>query len=49
MMVDELPTFIPPRRGYDAIIGMLNWIMPLDLNRSLIASIDTFYKRICLD
>jgi hypothetical protein len=49
MMVNELPTFVPPRRGYDAIIGMFNWVMPLDLNRSLVASIDTFYKKICID
>ncbi len=48
ILVNELPTFIPPRKGYDAIMGMFNWIMPLDINRSLVTLIDTFYKKVCM-
>lgn len=48
MIVNELPKFIPPRKGYDALIGILNWIMPLDINRSLITLIDTIYIKVCM-
>jgi hypothetical protein len=48
ILLNELPTFIPPRKGYDAIMGIFNWIMPLDINRSLVTLIDTFYKKVCM-
>lgn len=38
---------IPPRNGYEAIIGMMHWVAPLDINRSLADLASTLYQRIC--
>lgn len=37
---------MPPRRGYEALIGMFNWVMPLDMERTLRVLFDTFYTRV---
>ena len=42
----ELPHSVPPQRGYEALIGMLNWVMPLDMERTLRVLIDTFYTKV---
>jgi hypothetical protein len=42
-----LPHSVPPQRGYEAIIGMLNWVMPLDVDRALRVLLSTFYKTVC--
>jgi len=42
-----LPNSVPPQRGYEALIGMLNWVMPLDLERALRVLVDTFYSKVC--
>lgn len=44
---NELPNSVPPQRGYEALIGMLNWVMPLDLERALQVLVDTFYNKVC--
>jgi hypothetical protein len=43
---NELPNSVPPQRGYEALIGMLNWVMPFDIERTLTVLIDTFYSRV---
>lgn len=43
---NELPNSVPPQRGYEALIGMLNWVMPLDMERTLRVLIDTFYSKV---
>ena len=43
----ELPHSVPPQRGYEALIGMLNWVMPLDLERALRVLVGTFYSKVC--
>jgi hypothetical protein len=43
----ELPHSVPPQRGYEALIGMLNWVMPLDLERALRVLVGTFYSQVC--
>jgi hypothetical protein len=43
----ELPHRVPPQRGYEALIGMLNWVMPLDVERALSVLLRTFYSKIC--
>ena len=42
----ELPHSVPPQRGYEALIGMFNWVMPLDMERSLRVLFDTFYSKV---
>jgi len=42
----ELPHSVPPQRGYEALIGMLNWVMPLDMERTLRVLFDTFYSKV---
>lgn len=49
MVQNELAVTIPPRRGYEAIIGMLNWVLPLDAERSLKVLMDTLYTKVCLE
>lgn len=46
LLQNELPHSVPPQRGYEALIGMLNWVMPLDLERTLKVLIDTFYCKV---
>jgi hypothetical protein len=46
LVQDELPHSVPPRRGYEALIGMFNWVMPLDIERTLRVLFDTFYTRV---
>jgi hypothetical protein len=43
----ELPHCVPPQRGYEALVGMLHWVMPLDLERALGVLLDTFYSTVC--
>lgn len=43
---NELPQSVPPQRGYEALVGMLNWVMPLDMERTLRALIATFYSKV---
>lgn len=43
---NELPHSVPPQRGYEALIGMLNWVMPLDMERALRVLVDTFYTKV---
>jgi hypothetical protein len=43
---NELPNSLPPQRGYEALIGMLHWVMPLDMERTLIVLFDTFYSKV---
>jgi len=42
-----LPHSVPPQRGYEALIGMFHWVMPLDLRRALRVLVDTFYSKVC--
>jgi hypothetical protein len=42
-----LPHTVPPQRGYEALIGMLSWAMPLNAERALEVLITTLYKTIC--
>jgi hypothetical protein len=49
MVQSELAVSMPPRRGYEAIIGMLNWVLPLDVERSMKVLLDTLYTKVCLE
>lgn len=42
-----LPAHIPPQKGYEAIIGMLGWALPLDAERTLRVLYSTLYNTIC--
>jgi hypothetical protein len=44
---NELPHRVPPQRGYEALIGLLNWVMPLDVERTLGVLLNTFYSKVC--
>ena len=44
----EFTRRIPPKNGYDAIVGMMHWAAPLDAQRSLLTLFETLYQRICL-
>lgn len=44
---NELPHSVPPQKGYETLIGMLNWVMPLDIERTLAVLVDTFYTTVC--
>jgi len=43
---NELPQSVPPQRGYEALVGMFNWVMPLDMERSLTVLVGTFYSTV---
>lgn len=43
---NELPHCVPPQRGYEALVGMFNWVMPLDMERSLAVLVGTFYSKV---
>lgn len=42
----DLPYNVPPQKGYEALIGMLNWVMPFDIEKTLKILIDTFYSKL---
>jgi hypothetical protein len=42
----ELPYNVPSQRGYEALIGMLTWVMPFDTEKTLRVLIDTFYSKV---
>lgn len=42
-----LPHSVPPVRGYEALIGMLSWAMPLDIFCALEVLMRTLYTTIC--
>lgn len=35
--------------GYEALIGMLKWAMPIDPERTLSVLLSTLYSKVCLD
>lgn len=47
MVQGVLPTSVPPQRGYDALMGMLSWAMPLDVELTLSVLLSTLYTTIC--
>ena len=49
MVQSELAVSMPPRRGYEAIIGMLNWVLPLYVERSMKVLLDTVFTKVCLE
>lgn len=46
ILQNVLPNTVPPQRGYEALIGMLHWAMPLDMERTLRVLMDTFYSKV---
>lgn len=48
LMSLEFTKKIPPKNGYDAIIGMMHWAAPFDAQQSLGTLFETLYQRICL-
>lgn len=42
-----LPHAVPPARGYEAVIGMLSWAMPLDITSALEVMMRTLYLTVC--
>lgn len=35
--------------GYNALVGMIKWAMPLDYQRVLDALVNTLYQKVCKD
>lgn len=46
LLQNLLPITVPPQRGYEALMGMLHWVMPLDMERTLRVLTDTFYSKV---
>jgi hypothetical protein len=44
---NELPHKVPPQKGYEALIGMLNWVMVYDVENALSILLETFYSKVC--
>lgn len=42
-----LPHNVPPQRGYEALVGMLSWALPLDVEQALGVLYSTLYRTIC--
>ena len=47
LISNQFTKTIPPRNGYDAVIGMMHWAAPLDPHRALQILISTLYDKIC--
>jgi hypothetical protein len=45
---NELPYSIPPQYGYEAIIGMLHWVMPVNAEKTLKVLFETFYSKVTM-
>jgi len=41
-----LPATIPEKKGYEALIGMLNWVLPLDYSNSLKVLLESLYTKV---
>ena len=48
-LVERLPETYTPVKGYEAIIGMLKWALPLDYQRTLDVLLDVFYRKVTIE
>jgi hypothetical protein len=48
-LVERLPDTYTPVKGYEAIIGMLKWALPLNFQRTLDVLLDVFYKKVTVE